>query len=176
MAAFPALKSELEAAVLFKLGAGFDLGLGVHGGVASRDTTGVLGADIVVRFFCDRDFLFWGLQAQVGIADTAVFDPHTEPEFGYGIPVTVGAAFGGTLESGARIYVSPAVELGQTMQGGDVVWKSGVGLRATFGAAVPVADAIYLVIETRPSISKFDSSPLAHNFRLDSGLSALFGF
>lgn len=174
----PSRSVELETGILYHIWPEFDFGLGIHGGVVNEITTGgTLGVDVILRFIKNiRPNFFLGVTTQAGLLYSGLGDPTTEPEQATAIPVYLALVMGRTLKNNTKLYFSPGIELGQTMKGGDVVWKSALGLRLTFGAVIPLSERWALMIETRPTMSNIDSASPIKIFQLDSGLGVLFDF
>ena len=174
----PTPSFELEAGYIYQLGAGFDIGAGLHGGVMGLKNYGILGLDVMFRFLKPLDeTVFIGLQGQVGYVYTGIGNVSIALNAGSALPVTAGFVLGGVVRELSRFYFFPAVEFGQTMNAGDPLWKSGIGLRFTVGSAISLSDTTYLVIETRPRITNFVGSLSALNtFTIDATLGLLFDF
>lgn len=174
----PTPSFEFETAYIYQLGSGFDVGTGLHGGVREIENYGILGLDLMFRFLKPvSEVVFLGVGAQVGYVYTGIGDVSVALNYASAIPITTGLIIGGVVRDLTRFYFSPAVEFGQTMNIGDPLWKSGIGLRFTMGAAVSLSDTTYLVIETRPRIKNLTGPSGALNtFTVDATLALLFDF
>jgi hypothetical protein len=171
-------KFELETAYIYQLGIGFEVGFGLHGGVYGVENFGTLGLDLMFRFLKPvSEVVFLGVAVQAGYVYTGIGDVSLALNYASALPITAGLIIGGTVRDLTRLYFFPAVELGQTMNIADPLWKSGVGLRFTVGSAIPLSDTTYLVIETRPRIANFSGRLGALNtFTVDATLALLFDF
>lgn len=173
----PLRSGELEAGFVYRIGAGFDVGVGIHGGITKIPIVGILGGGVLVRFLTNvQDVLFWGFQSEMGLTYSGIKDISIEPERAVTLPFTFNAIFGGTVLNDSKLYVSPAVELGQSMRGGDVVWRTGIGLRLSLGAVIPFKKEISMFIETRPVIADLGGVSPLETFNLDASLGLLFDF
>lgn len=172
----PTPSTELEGAFLYHPSAGFDLGIGFHGGFADIPICGVVGAELMFRFLKDMtDSFFFGVQTQMGLTYTGLAST-TEPEYATAIPVTVTVILGGILQKKMRFYAAPAVELGQTMQGGDVAWKNGIGLKISLGLAVPLKPNFHFVAEIGPKLTQLNAETPFKTLNVDANLGFLFDF
>lgn len=171
---------ELELGLLYHLGTAFDVGLGLHGGIMDSSVSsveGALGFDLMLRFLTNlSESSFGGLQTQFGYAYMGLGNSDVTLNDASAFPITLGLILGGTVQEVTKLYIFPAVELGQTRRVGDSLWKSGVGLRITFGTTVELSTGRYLLIEARPKIADFDSNPSFKTFSTDVGLGFLFDF
>lgn len=170
---------ELEIAYLYKVWDGLDIGFGFHGGVTGRSSTGgIVGTDIVLRFVRPVGATaFFGVQTQIGYVYTGIGDVSKAVNVGSAIPVTLGVVLGGSVRDITQLYFFPAVEFGQTDNGGDVLWKTGIGLRFTMGTAIEIADQVRLVIEMKPVISNFTGTESAwKTFRIGAFMGLMYDF
>lgn len=159
----PSPSIDLEVAYLYKIWDGFDIGIGLHGGVTGQNTTGgILGTDVLMRYVrpLGRSF-FTGIQGQIGLVYTGLGDVSKAINVGTAFPVTVGVVLGGTLRGSTQLYVFPALQLGQTMNAGDALWKSGIGLQLSLGTTIILNDLMRWVIEVTPEISNFTGAESA---------------
>lgn len=174
----PAPNIELEIAYLYKVWDGFDLGLGLHGGVTGQtETGGILGTDVLLRYVrLIGNSFFMGVQTQAGYTYTGLGSSSTL-NYSSAFPVTMGLVLGGIVHDAAQIYFFPAVELGQTMKDGDPLWKSGLGMRFTLGVSTTISDGVSLVIETKPVLSNLATSgSVWKTFRIAAFMGLVFDF
>lgn len=168
---------ELELALVCQLGAGFEVGFGTHGGVLGNPTAGSIGLDLMFRFLkYINSSMFLGIHTQAGYVYTGLGDVSVTPAYASALPVNLGLIYGGAIQEKIQLYFFPVVEFGQTMKGGDPVWKSGVGLRFTLGTAIDLSDTTHLILEMRPKVADLTDSSVFSTFGIDGGLGVLFEF
>lgn len=174
----PRPSAELEFGYVHALGAGFDYGVGLHGGVQDLKCSGILGLDLMIRFLrAVNEVSFLGWHGQVGYAYTGLGDPGVSINAGSAFPITTGLIIGGIVRDITQFYFFPAVEFGQTMNPGDTLWKSGIGLRFTLGSVISIGEKTHLFLETQPRIANFTSDQAAlSTFSINATLGLLFDF
>ncbi len=175
----PALEADLN--LVRALGAGFDLGFGLHGGSLAEKSpgngAGIVGLDLMIRYLRPvSSSLFLGAQLQGGYTYTGIGQMGYPPNYASAIPISFGIAFGGYLREAAALYIFPVAEFGQTMHNGDPVWKSGIGLRFTLGSVMEISERVRLAIEVRPALHDFTADSVWSSLGIDAGLGVLFDF
>ena len=170
---------ELEIAYLYKVWDGLDIGVGLHGGVTGEGNTGgILGADVVLRFVRQiGGSFFMGFQTQIGCVYTGLGDVSKAINAGGAFPVTLGLVLGGVLHESTQLYFFPALQFGQTMNDGDPLWKSGVGLQFSLGTAIEIVDSVRWVIEVTPEITNLTGHNSAwKSFNIAALMGLVFDF
>lgn len=136
---FSLMNAQLNLALIYNVGMGLDVGLGLHGGMFSpygignsaptgsglKDLGAMFGADFMVRYITMLSDMFYaGLQYQVGYNYTDLFPGQTDAaytaegikkgEFNSFIPMNIAIPLGVVFKDVAVVYLAPALELGQT--------------------------------------------------------------
>jgi hypothetical protein len=137
---FALMNTQLNLALIYNVGMGLDVGLGLHGGMFSpyglgnsaptgstlKDLGAMFGADFMVRYMAMvSDMFYAGLQYQVGYGYTDQLPGATDAaytalgakskgEWNSFIPMNIAIPLGVVFKDAAVVYVAPALELGQT--------------------------------------------------------------
>lgn len=168
---------ELETSYVHKVWDGFDVGAGVHGGILGGPVaSGILGADILLRFIRPvSENIFFGVQTQAGYTYSGIGDVSVAANAGSAFPVTLGLVLGGVIRESTQLYFFPAVDLGKSMNAGDPLWKTGIGLQFTLGTTIALKDDLFWVIETQPTLTNLTGTESAfQTFRVGVTLGLLF--
>lgn len=165
----PFRSTGLESQIIFGITSGLEIGLGLHGGFTQGPVSGSLGGDAMLRYLTHINHFFVGLQAQGGLTYTGIGDRTIEPDYAVSLPITFSLILGTETVNGTHFYLAPAMELGQTMLAGDVVWKNGVGWRLTMGTAIPLCESLSYFIEIQPTLAN-------GSFQLGSSTGIMFDF
>lgn len=135
---FNIYNAQLNLGLIYSVGMGFDVGVGIHGGMYSpigmfRDMPALLdyvgqkqygmmfGADFMARYLAMfGDMFYGGAQAQIGYNYTDIMPGATDAMYtdktkqNSFIPVVAGLVFGVDFKDAACVYLFPAIEMGQT--------------------------------------------------------------
>ncbi len=189
--------AQLNLALIYNVGMGLDVGLGIHGGIFSpyglgnsaptgstlKDLGAMFGADFMVRYMAMvSDMFYAGLQYQVGYgytdqmpgaADSAYSAYKSKGEWNSFIPMNIAIPLGVVFKDAATVYVAPALELGQTFKAPDTgIWKSALGFNVAVGTAIDIG-ATKLVLQVKPRMANFDNKD---SWGMDFGLGAYWNF
>jgi hypothetical protein len=100
------------------------------------------------------DFLFLGLQAQVGYMQNLAVAPLV-PDGG-NIPVDVNLVLGFTLADIVNLYAAPGVEFGRRLLKTDGMFGPAIGGNVMAGVAVDL-DGTLLILQAKPSVASFSN-------------------
>ena len=171
---------ELSIAYLYKLYDGFDVGVGIHGGLLGGNmASGIFGFDVVLRYVrAVNDYLFLGIQTQGGYVYSGLGDKSISENFASSFPITIGAVIGGVVRESTQLYFFPAVELGRAANAGDPLWKTGIGLQLAVGTVIAIHDDFFAYLETQPTFANLNSNTTSgfQSFRIGLTLGVLYDF
>jgi hypothetical protein len=180
---------QLNLALMYSVGMGFDVGLGLHGGIQSPygmffgDNMpsprygAMFGADVMARYLTMfSDVFYGGIQAQVGYnyTDTLVtpeshytttFGQKSKAAFNSFIPVVAGVVLGADFEDTLAVYVFPAIELGQTGNYTNTVAPSASDMdKGIWKSAVGMQIGVGTAIHTKMGDIVIQATPRIANF------------
>jgi len=159
----PLQSHQLEAlgSVVYSLGSGLDIGLGIHGGTYNHDkglfTSGttynwMVGGDVMLRFLGNvTEIFFVGIQATGGYHYNSEGDTFAEHSH---IPVTAGLSLGFNIADVVNLYVFPEANFGGKTAIEDKYWGNQVGLSLAVGAMINLGNA-NLVLEAKPRFKNY---------------------
>ncbi len=185
---------QLNAALIYKVWKGLDIGIGAHGFANSSigltvEGSGkdgfIAGSDLMIRYVeMMNNYFYAGIQYQVGYSYTDRFFGFSESQLknlgldktkanSY-IPMSIAAPLGVVFKDVATLYVAPALEMGQTPKSSleSSLWKSALGFNVAVGAAFDLGST-KLVLQVKPRMTDFDN---ANSWGMDAGLGAYWNF
>src|SRR3989338_7137700 len=91
---------DFQTSYVYKIWDGFDVGLGLHGGMIGQDQLGgVIGTDLMLRYVRPVTFdFFLGFQSQIGYTYTGMGNSALSKAEASSFPLTVGVVLGGIIQ------------------------------------------------------------------------------